>query len=109
MPFFRVSFLAEIPEPGMMRNSERSYEYLFKNIRLLFLRTIDYCFHIVFGNFSNLIIPKSGIKIQFFFLNRLWRFLKNGHFPVKLHSSATWVEFNDHRECQIERACCQRT
>ena len=27
-------------------------------------------------------------KCQFFFLNGLWRLLKNGHLPVKLHSSA---------------------
>ena len=26
--------------------------------------------------------------MQIFFLNGLWRFLKNGHLPVKLHSSA---------------------
>ena len=26
--------------------------------------------------------------MQFFFLNRLWRLLKNGHLPVRLHSSA---------------------
>ena len=26
--------------------------------------------------------------MQFFSLNGLWRFLKNGHHPVKLHSSA---------------------
>ena len=26
--------------------------------------------------------------MQIFFLNGLWRFLKNGHLPVKLHSSS---------------------
>ena len=26
--------------------------------------------------------------MQIFFLNRLWRLLKNGHLPIKLHSSA---------------------
>ena len=26
--------------------------------------------------------------MQIFFLNGLWRFLKNGHLPVNLHSSA---------------------
>ena len=51
-------------------------------------RTIDYCFLIVFGIFCNLIIPKQGIEMQMFFQNGLWRFFKNGHLPVKLHSSA---------------------
>ena len=33
---------------------------------------------------------KSGTEYQnaFFFLNGLWRLLKNGYLPVKLHSSA---------------------
>ena len=47
---------------------------LLKNNRLLFSRTIDY-FPIVFGSFCDLIIPKKGIEMQIFFLNRLWRFL----------------------------------
>ena len=45
-------------------------------------------FPIVFLLFCDLKIPKQGIKMQFFFLNGLWRLLKNGHLPVKLHSSA---------------------
>ena len=28
------------------------------------------------------------MKMQIFFLNGLWRLLRNGHLPVKLHSSA---------------------
>ena len=51
-------------------------------------RKIDHCFPYCFLNFCNLIIPKQGIEMQFFFLNGSWRFLKNGHHPVKLHSSA---------------------
>ena len=31
--------------------------------------------------FCNLKIPKQGIKMQIFFLNGLWRLLKNGHLP----------------------------
>ena len=45
-------------------------------------------FPIVFLLFCDLKILKQGIKMQIFFLNRLWRLLKNGHLPVKLHSSA---------------------
>ena len=30
--------------------------------------------------------------MQYFFLNGLWRFLKNGHIPIKLHSSAPRVQ-----------------
>ena len=51
-------------------------------------RTKGYCFPYCFILFCNLKIPKQGIKMQIFFLNGLWRLLKNGHFPVKLHSSA---------------------
>ena len=40
----------------MIRNSETSYDYLLKNNRLLFSRTI-YCFW-------NLIIPTQGIEMQ---------------------------------------------
>ena len=43
--------------------------------------------------FSNLIILKQGIEIQSFFSNRLWRFLKTGHLPVMLHSSAPSLGF----------------
>ena len=50
---------------------------IFKNNRLLF--SLLFC---------NLKIPKQGIKMQIFFLNGLWTFLKNGHLSVKLHSSA---------------------
>ena len=44
-----------------------------------------FCYH---GNKStillfNLKIPEQGMKMQFFFLNGLWRSLKNGHLPVK--------------------------
>ena len=49
----------------MVRNSETGYDYLFKNKRLLFLRTIGYCIPIV----CNLKLPKQGIKMQIFFLN----------------------------------------
>ena len=48
-------------------------------------RTIGYCFPYCFWN---LIIPKQGTEMQIFFLNELCRFLKNGHLPVKLHSSS---------------------
>ena len=51
-------------------------------------RAIGYCFPIVFLLLCNPKIPKQGIEIQFFFLNRLWRFLKKLANPVKLHSSA---------------------
>ena len=59
-------------------------------------RTIGYYFKeqyaivfpIVLLLFCNLKIPKQSIEMQVFFLNGLWRFLKNGHLPVKLHSSA---------------------
>ena len=47
-------------------DSETGYEYLFKNNRLLFSRTINYCFPIVLGNFCNLIIRKQGIEMHFF-------------------------------------------
>ena len=46
------------------------------------------------GIFCYLIIPKLGIKVQIFFLNGLWRFLKNRHLPVKLHSSAPQVIYD---------------
>ena len=59
-------------------------------------RTKGYCFQeqyaivfpIVFLLLYNLKIPKQGINMQIFFLNGLWRSLKNGHLPFKLHSSA---------------------
>ena len=63
----------------LIRNSETGYDYLFKNNRLLF--------SLLFWNFCNVIIPKQGTEMHIFFLNGLWRFLKNGHLPVKLHSS----------------------
>ena len=53
------------------------YAIVLKNNRLSFS-------HIVFLLFCNLKIPKQGIKMQFFFLNGLWKLLKNGHLPVKL-------------------------
>ena len=65
----------------LIRNSEMGYYYLFKNNRLLFLLLFSLLF-------CNLEIPKQGIEMQLFFLNGLWKFLKNGHLPVKLHSSA---------------------
>ena len=83
--FFRVLFFSI--------NSETGYDYLFKNNRLLFSRTIDYCFPYCFGIFCNLIIPKQGIEMPIFFLNGLWRFLTNGHLPVNLHSSAPRVRY----------------
>ena len=58
----------------------RTKGYCFKNNRLLF--------PIVFLLFCNLKIPKQDTKMQIFFLNGLWRLLKNGHLPVKLHSIA---------------------
>ena len=61
---------------------------VFKNNRLLFSRTIYYCFPYCFPIVCNLKIPKQGIKMQIFFLNGFWRLLKSGHLPVKLHSSA---------------------
>ena len=73
----------------MIRNSEM--------VMTICSRTKGYCFQeqyaivlpIVFLLFYNLKIPKQGIKMQIFFLNGLWRSLKNGHLPVKLHSSAS--------------------
>ena len=50
----------------LIRNSKAGYDYLFNNNRLLFSRTIEYCFPNVFGIFCNLIIPKQGIEMQFF-------------------------------------------
>ena len=91
VPLFRVSFFSInswIRYEKLIRNSETGYDYLLKNNTLLLSRTTDYCFPIVFGIFYNLIIPKQGIKMQMFFLNRLWRFLENLHLPVKLHSNA---------------------
>ena len=79
VPFFRISFFSI---------NYDHYDHLFKNSKLLFSRTINYCFPIVFGIFCNLIIPKQGIEMQIVFPNGLWRFLKNGHLPVKLHSIA---------------------
>ena len=59
-------------------------------------KTIGYCFALVFKNnrllfsllFCDLNIPKQGIEMQFFFPKRVVEILKNGHLPVKLHSSA---------------------
>ena len=58
-------------------------------------RTKGYCFQeqyaivfpIIFLLFCNLKIPKQGIKMQIFLQNGLWRLLRNGHLPVKLHWS----------------------
>ena len=55
--------------------------------KAIFSRRIGYCFPILFLLFCNLKIPKQGIKMQIFSLNRLLRLLKNGHLPVNLHSS----------------------
>ena len=52
-------------------------------------RTIGCCFQeqytivspFVFGIFCNLIIPKQGIEMKTFFLNRLWGFLKKWATP----------------------------
>ena len=55
-------------------------------------RTKGYCFQenrlLFFLLFCNLKIPKQGIRMQIFFPNGLQRLLKNGHLPVKLHSSS---------------------
>ena len=68
-------------------NSETGYDYLFKNNKLLFSRTIDYCF-LLFSDFCNLIIPKQGIEMPAnCFPKRVVGFLKNGHLLVKLHST----------------------
>ena len=67
----------------------RSRLWLFVQEQLaIVFKTIDYCFQYCFGIFCNLIIPKQGIENRIFSLNGLWRFLKNGHLPVKLHLSA---------------------
>ena len=71
MPFFRVSFFSI--------NSWTEYENwseIPKRVMAICSRTKGYCFKM------------QGIKMQFFFLNGLWRLLKNGHLPVRLHSSA---------------------
>ena len=60
---------------------------MIKNKRLLFSRTIGcflYCFLIVMESKNS----QTGYRNTIFFPNGLWRFLKNGHLPVKLHSSA---------------------
>ena len=71
-------------ESELIRNSETGYDYLFKKKRLL-LKNNRLLFSLLF---CDLKIPKQGIKMQIFFLNGLWRLLKTGHLPVKLHSSA---------------------
>ena len=47
------------------------------------------CFH---DFFSGNLIPKQGVEIQFAFLNRSWRILKNKHLFLILYSSATYAE-----------------
>ena len=71
----------------MIRNSKAGYDYLFNNNRLLFSRTIDYCFPIVLEIFV-IYNSETGYRNANSFLNRLWRFLKNWHLSVKLHLSA---------------------
>ena len=61
---FQHKFLNRIWE--LIKNSDTGYDYLFKNNRLLFSRTIDYCFPYWFWNFCKLIIAKQGIKMQIF-------------------------------------------
>ena len=61
-----------IPERGMKIDQK------FRNLQMAICsRTKGYCFQeqqaIVFLLFYNLKIPKQGIKMQIFFLNRLWR------------------------------------
>ena len=87
VPFFRVSFFSINSWTGYENWSE-----IPKRVMTICSRTKGYCFQeqwaIVSLLFCNLKIPKQGIKMQFFFLNGLWRLLKNRHLPVKLHSSA---------------------
>ena len=78
--FSGYQFSAQIPETG--------YDYLFMNNRLLFPRTINYCFAYCFWHFLWSNNSETGYRNANFFLNGLWRFLKNGHLPVNLHSSA---------------------
>ena len=70
-----------------IRNSWTGYDYLFKNNRLLFSRTIDYCFPYCFWHFLWSNNPETGYRNAIFLPNGLWRFLKNGRLSVKLHSS----------------------
>ena len=84
VPFFRVSFFSinswtgyENWSNGLWLFVQEQKSIVLKNNRLLF--SLLFC---------NLKIPKQGIKMQTFFLNGLWRLLKNGHLSVKLHSSA---------------------
>ena len=82
VPFFRVSIFSLnswTRYKQLIKNSQTGYDYLFKNNRPLFSLLS-----------SDLIIPKQGIEFKFFFLNRLSRFLKNGHLHVMLDSSG-WV------------------
>ena len=72
------------------QKSETGYDYLFKNNKLLFSRTIDYCF-LLFSDFCNLIFPKQGIEMQIF-SKQVVGFLKHGHLLVKLHSSNLKLE-----------------
>ena len=64
-------------------------------------RTTGYCFPIVLLLFCNLNIPKQGIEMQILFLNGLWRFLKNGHLPVKLHSRAPPPPYYQYYETNV--------
>ena len=47
------------------------------------LRTIGYLFPVILWKFNS----KQDFEMPMFFLNRLWRFLKNGHLSVILHSA----------------------
>ena len=84
-----------IPERGMKIDQK------FRNLLMAICsRTKGYCFQeqqaIVFLLFSNLTIPKQGIKMQIFFpiFKRVVETaFKNGHLPVKLHSSPLPREF----------------
>ena len=74
----------------------RLSDYLFKNNMLLFSRTIDCCFPIVFRTFLNPIIPKQGIERQIFFLKGVVEILKKWAPTVKFkclgYPNLSWLE-----------------
>ena len=80
VPFLRVSFFSINSWTGYENWSETSDDYLFKNNRLLF--------SLLFLNFLLSNNSETGYRSAIFFLNGLWKFLKNGYLPVKLHLSA---------------------
>ena len=80
--FLRVSFFSIISWTEYGNWSETQ-----KRVITIWSRTKGYCFPYYFPIVLWSKIPKQSIKMHFF-LNGLWRLLKNGHLPVKLHSSA---------------------